>query len=277
MLPGHIVSVSEQADELRIVMGVRDLAAGRTLGPDGEEVKNLPPGVRVEYVADSTLQAQPDGRFGPPQISTQEGQDKPLRLPGGREVVVGQRYFLNLRREGVELIPHDGNGLRMLDGPMRRRGWGEGRSGGSPPDDGPGMGGERPRNWLRELFENGRERREQRREERRERRGPEGRSGDERGPGERGGEHGPGRDAKGRPQPPASEGRERGPSGHGGNSDGPPPPDDQGPPGDGHGRPPQHGPGPPPDGQGPPSDGQHHGDGQGRPPQEGEPRQPWNG
>lgn len=171
LLPGRLIEVREDAGQLNITLAVREKQDGVARGRDGEPLSELPPGLHVDYLTEQQL-AGSAVAGSPPHIATLSGQDRPLRLPGGKEVIVAQDFYLSLNRHGVALIPHHGEGLRILDGPLRRRGWSEQR-------DGRGGGErERQRNWLRDLFQEKREPRERggagRGSDRRDRPAPEG-------------------------------------------------------------------------------------------------------
>jgi hypothetical protein len=138
-LPGRLVEVREEPGLLHITLAVPEGQARTLLGAQGEPLTNLPEGVQLEFL---TPQAAAGREL---TISTLQGGDHPLRLPGGREVIVGERYFVGLGPRGAALIPHEGHGLRLLH---EHRGlWGEPPSpatGPRPGQAGPEGGPDRP-------------------------------------------------------------------------------------------------------------------------------------
>jgi hypothetical protein len=233
-LPGRVVEVSEQGGRLHIALEVKDEAARVLRGAMGEELEQGPPDVDIEYL---TPQEAAGRELS---VSTQAGETAPLRLPGGKQVVVGENWFVGLNRQGAALIPHDGSGRRLLS--EHRGFWRKGER--RPPgmDGGPGPG-ERFRDGDRERMD-GRQAGRQERRSRwrwpwekdreaekgqppadrgrgadRKRRGPDDRDG--RGPG---GRHDRGPDSHSR------DVEDKGPDGRGSESQGQPP---QGPPPDG--------------------------------------------
>jgi hypothetical protein len=140
-LPGRVVEVREEGGRLHVTLEVKDEAQRVLRGAMGETLENGPPDVEIEYLTP----VEAAGRQL--TVSTAAGQTQPMRLPTGKQVVVGENWFVNLSGKNPVLVPHDGSGRRLLaeqrgfwrEGEPRRPGeLGPGGVGLEPPHDGRG-------------------------------------------------------------------------------------------------------------------------------------------
>ena len=98
-LAGELRQLTEETDEVTLVLALPPGAPELMRGPEGESYPELPPGLTVEYV--STEDAAP----GPPQIHLLKGDNRPLTLPAGRQLVSTARYVFVFDRHGVRVWP----------------------------------------------------------------------------------------------------------------------------------------------------------------------------
>lgn len=98
-IAGALKRAAEVDDRLVLTMELAPGAVREVLGRGDQPVRNLPPGLAVEYVAPGALPA------GPPQFNLRSGQRNARRLPSGAHGVLTSRFLLKYEERGVRVIP----------------------------------------------------------------------------------------------------------------------------------------------------------------------------
>jgi hypothetical protein len=141
-LPGRLVEVRETPGQLYIALEAGPDSPRQALDPQGQPVKDLPPGVQIDFLPPS----QATGRML--TVQTLRGQTRPIELPGPghRQFIECEQYIIGLGPRGAALIPNEGRAAEWMDRLLERRG----ADGPPRPDH---RRDRRPRNWLREWLD----------------------------------------------------------------------------------------------------------------------------
>lgn len=99
-LPGELRAVEESAGLLTLTLALPPQVPREIRGEQGRPLKELPPGLEVNFV--ERRSAEP--RETVPRIALQSGSSKPLKLPGGRALVLAENYVVKYGRGGVRVL-----------------------------------------------------------------------------------------------------------------------------------------------------------------------------